>query len=374
MSSGYSEKYSCPYDGFTIDELEPRNFSFNSPHGACPTCTGLGTKLGIDPALLIPNPDKSLDRALLGIGGLLSTDASWRMKIIEAVMKVHGWDFTAPVRKLPAEALEYLLYAKYTRSACSRGTATSVASTYKANPRGTVTNLERRYRVRRTTSRPRSRSSWSPSRKRDLRRQTAPEILAVTIGDKSIWDISTMSIKEALRWAQLARRDAQRLRAADRLPGGQGDRGAARVPGRRRGLDYLTLDRTSDAVRAVRPSGSASRPASARRAHGRPLHPRRTVHRAAPARQRQVDRDADRLRDLGNTVLVVEHDEETIRTADWVVDIGPGAGSTAGRSSPTGHSRRCWPSRARSPAPSSAASVRSPSRSDGARAAARPWS
>ena len=81
----YSEKYSCPYDGFTIDDLEPRSFSFNSPHGACPTCAGLGTKLEIDPALLIPNPARSLGNGALGIGGLLSTDASWRMKIIEAI-------------------------------------------------------------------------------------------------------------------------------------------------------------------------------------------------------------------------------------------------------------------------------------------------
>src|SRR5439155_7037152 len=96
----YSERYSCPYDGTTIDELEPRSFSFNSPHGACPTCTGLGTRLEIDPELLIPDPGKSLGQGALGTSGLLSTDASWRMKILEAVCEAHGWDFSLPVRDL----------------------------------------------------------------------------------------------------------------------------------------------------------------------------------------------------------------------------------------------------------------------------------
>ena len=86
-------------DGFTVDELEPRSFSFNSPHGACPGCAGLGTKLEIDPALLIPDPSKSLGGGALGTGGLLSTDQSWRMKIIEAVCAAHGWDFKAPLAR-----------------------------------------------------------------------------------------------------------------------------------------------------------------------------------------------------------------------------------------------------------------------------------
>src|SRR4029079_6702786 len=94
----YSEKYSCPYDGFTIDELEPRNFSFNSPHGACPSCTGLGTKLEIDPSLLIPEPSKSLANGALGLGGLLSTEASWRMKSLDAGSAAPGWEHTATVQ------------------------------------------------------------------------------------------------------------------------------------------------------------------------------------------------------------------------------------------------------------------------------------
>jgi excinuclease ABC subunit A len=328
----YSEKYSCPYDGFTIDELEPRNFSFNSPHGACPTCTGLGTKLEIDPALLIPNPDKSLGQGALGIGGLLSTDASWRMKIIEAVMKVHGWDFTAPVRKLPAEALEYLLYAKkdqervLVRYRHERG-----ESTYKANFEGIVTNLERRYR-----------ESESDYVKAEIEKfmvtkpcQTCggkrlrPEILAVTIGDKNIWDISTMSIKEALRWANgLAATLSDRERAiAYQVVKEIVARLGFLVDV---GLDYLTLDRTS-----VTLSGGEAQRIRLATQIGTTLmgvlyildEPSIGLHQRDNAK---LIATLTRLRDLGNTVLVVEHDEETIRTADWVVDIGPGAGEHGG--------------------------------------------
>ena len=328
----YSEKYSCPYDGFTIDELEPRNFSFNSPHGACPTCTGLGTKLEIDPALLIPNPDKSLGQGALGIGGLLSTDASWRMKIIEAVMKVHGWDYQSPVRKLPAEALEYLLYAKkdqervLVRYRHERG-----ESTYKANFEGIVTNLERRYR-----------ESESDYVKAEIEKfmvtkpcptcggkRLRPEILAVTIGDANIWVVSTMSIKAALRWANgLAATLNERERAiAYQVVKEIVARLGFLVDV---GLDYLTLDRTS-----VTLSGGEAQRIRLATQIGTTLmgvlyildEPSIGLHQRDNAK---LIATLTRLRDLGNTVLVVEHDEETIRTADWVVDIGPGAGEHGG--------------------------------------------
>ena len=98
----YSERYSCPYDGTTIDELEPRSFSFNSPHGACPTCTGIGTQLVIDPDLVIPDRGKSVAGGALVPWARMPTEASWRMKILEAIFAEHGWDIRAPVRDLPA--------------------------------------------------------------------------------------------------------------------------------------------------------------------------------------------------------------------------------------------------------------------------------
>src|SRR6185503_5210674 len=101
----YSERYSCPYDGTTIDDLEPRSFSFNSPHGACPTCTGLGTRLEIDPELVIPDRSKSVLKGAVVPWSRMPTDASWRLKILEAICASHGWDYNAPVRDLPPEAI-----------------------------------------------------------------------------------------------------------------------------------------------------------------------------------------------------------------------------------------------------------------------------
>jgi excinuclease ABC subunit A len=328
----YSEKYSCPYDGFTIEELEPRTFSFNSPHGACPNCAGLGTKLEIDPALLIPNPDKSLGSGALGIGGLLSTDASWRMKIIEAVCKSHGWDFKSPVRKLPKEALDHLLYARkdqervLVRYKHERG-----ESTYKANFEGIITNLERRYR-----------ESESDYIKAEIEkfmvskpcpacggRRLRPEILAVTIGDRNVWDISTLSVKDALRWATglgATLNDRERAIAYQVVKEIVARLGFLVDVG----LDYLTMDRTS-----VTLSGGEAQRIRLATQIGTTLmgvlyildEPSIGLHQRDNAK---LIATLTRLRDLGNTVLVVEHDEETIRTADWVVDIGPGAGEHGG--------------------------------------------
>ena len=112
----YSENYSCPYDGYTIDELEPRSFSFNSPHGACPGCTGLGTQLEIDPDLVIPDRSKSLATGALLPWARMPTDASWRLKILEAICAAHGWEYhDARSATCRAEAVEYLLYAQEDR-------------------------------------------------------------------------------------------------------------------------------------------------------------------------------------------------------------------------------------------------------------------
>src|SRR3954447_14678905 len=328
----YSERYTCPYDGFTIDELEPRSFSFNSPHGACPTCAGLGTKLEIDPRLLIPRPEKSLSDGALGTGGLLSTDASWRMKILEAVCDAHGWDFRAPVKDLPKEALDYLLYAKrdqervLVRYRHERG-----ESTYKANVEGIITNLERRYR-----------ETDSDYIKGEIEKfmvtkpcptcggkRLRPEILAVTIGDRNVWDVATMSITDALRWSTglgPTLNDRERAIAYQVLKEIVARLGFLVDVG----LDYLTMDRTS-----VTLSGGEAQWIRLATQIGTTLmgvlyildEPSIGLHQRDNAK---LIATLTRLRDLGNTVLVVEHDEETIRTADWVIDIGPGAGEHGG--------------------------------------------
>ena len=144
----YSEKYSCPYDGFTVDELEPRSFSFNSPHGACPACTGLGTKLEIDPALRHPGPlEEPRRRAPSCPWARMPTDASWRLKILEAICAAHGWDLPGadpgPARRRRSTTS---CTRRRTRRVIVRYRHERGENTYKATFEGVVTNLERRYR------------------------------------------------------------------------------------------------------------------------------------------------------------------------------------------------------------------------------------
>jgi excinuclease ABC subunit A len=327
----YSEQYSCPYDGTTVDELEPRSFSFNSPHGACPDCTGIGSRLEIDPERVIPNKNLSLAKGALVPWSRLPMEGSWHGKIIEAICHEHGWDFNAPVKDLPTEALEYLLYA-------GRGERVVIGyrhdrgeNTYGATFEGIIGNLERRFR-----------ETESEFIKSELERymvgrpcptcdgkRLKPEILAVTVDGRNIWDVSTLSITSACEWmtqlpAKLTERETmiarQVLKEVSSRLGFLIDVG----------LDYLTLDRTSQTLSG----GEAQRIRLATQIGSSLMgvlyildEPSIGLHQRDNAK---LIATLTRLRDLGNTVLVVEHDEETIRTADWVVDIGPGAGEHGG--------------------------------------------
>jgi excinuclease ABC subunit A len=327
----YSERYSCPYDGFTIDELEPRSFSFNSPHGACPACTGLGTKLEFDPKLLIPDPSKSLAHGALAPWTRNPMDASWRLKILEAVTKAHGWSFTKPVSELPQEAIDYVLRAPKDERVVIGYKHERGENTYSTAFEGLITNLERRYRKTDSEYIKTELERFMVTRPCPVcqGRRLRPEILAVTIDGQNIWQVSTMSITDTLAWF-------------DRLP--------ARLTDRERtiayqvlkeiksrlgflvdvGLDYLSLDRTS-----VTLSGGEAQRIRLATQIGTTLmgvlyildEPSIGLHQRDNAK---LIATLTRLRDLGNTVLVVEHDEETIRTADWVVDIGPGPGEHGG--------------------------------------------
>ena len=254
------------------------------------------------------------------------------MKIIEAVCEAHGWDISPPWRKLPEEARQHLLYAaKDQERVLVRYRHERGENTYKANFEGIVSNLERRYR-----------ESDSDYIKAEIEKfmvtkpcptcggkRLRPEILAVTIGSRNVWDVSTMSITDALRWAtglggELSERErtiaVQVLKEIVARLGFLVDVG----------LDYLTLDRTS-----VTLSGGEAQRIRLATQIGTTLmgvlyildEPSIGLHQRDNAK---LIATLTRLRDLGNTVLVVEHDEETIRTADWVVDIGPGAGAHGG--------------------------------------------
>jgi excinuclease ABC subunit A len=327
----YSERYTCPYDGTTIDDLEPRSFSFNSPHGACPACTGLGTRLEIDPDLVIPDRSKSLAKGALVPWAKMPNDASWRLKILEAICESHGWSYTKPVRDLPKDAIDYLLYAQKDEKVLVRYRHERGENTYKATFEGIVTNLERRYRETDSEYIKTELEKYMVTRPCPTcgGKRLKPEILAVTIQDRNIWDVSTMSITDALAWV-------------GGLPKGLSDRERTiayqilkEITARLGflvdvGLDYLALDRASITL-----SGGEAQRIRLATQIGTTLmgvlyildEPSIGLHQRDNAK---LIATLTRLRDLGNTVLVVEHDEETIRTADWVIDIGPGAGEHGG--------------------------------------------
>jgi excinuclease ABC subunit A len=327
----FSERYSCPYDGTTIDELEPRSFSFNSPHGACPTCTGLGTRLEIDPELVLPDKSKSVLTGAAVPWARMPTDASWRMKITEAIFQSHGWDPAKPLRDLPKEAVDFLLFAPKDEQVVIRYKHERGENSYRATFEGVVTNLERRFREtdseyikteleKYMVERP------CPSCKG---KRLRPEALGVTVAGRDISDVADLSITDALAWAQaLPDRISDRERAI-----------AHQVLKEIRarlgflvdvGLDYLTVNRTSQTL-----SGGEAQRIRLATQIGTTLmgvlyildEPSIGLHQRDNAK---LIATLTRLRDLGNTVLVVEHDEETIRTADWVIDIGPGAGEHGG--------------------------------------------
>ncbi|HEY7522782.1 MAG TPA: excinuclease ABC subunit UvrA [Candidatus Limnocylindrales bacterium] len=327
----YSERFSCPHDGFTMDELEPRSFSFNSPHGACPVCTGLGTQLVIDPDAVIPDRSRSVAQGAVVPWAKMPTDASWRLKITEAVFAAHGWNPKAPLRDLPEEAIHYLLYAAKDEQVVVRYRHERGENSYRATFEGVVTNLERRYRETDSEYVKTELEKYMVERPCPAcaGRRLKPEVLAVTVDDRDIHSVSTLSITDALAWvAGLPDRLSERDRTIARQV-------LKEISARLGflvdvGLDYLTVDRTS-----VTLSGGEAQRIRLATQIGTTLmgvlyildEPSIGLHQRDNAK---LIATLTRLRDLGNTVLVVEHDEETIRTADWVIDIGPGAGEHGG--------------------------------------------
>src|ERR671916_144759 len=307
----YSEKYTCPYDGFTMEELEPRTFSFNSPHGACPKCTGLGTRLEIDADLVIPDRSKSLAQGALGPWARMPNDSSWRLKILEAGCKRHGWDYSAPVRDLPPEAIEYLLRAKKDEKVVVRYRHERGENSYTATFEGVITNLERRHKETDSEDIKNELEKYMVTRPCPQcgGKRLRPEILAVTVDGRNIWDVSTLSITDALSWvadlpARLSERDRtiahQILKEINARLGFLVDVG----------LDYLTLDRAAGTLSG----GEAQRIRLATQIGSGLMgvlyildEPSIGLHQRDNGR---LIRTLERLVTLGNTLIVVEHDEE----------------------------------------------------------------
>nr|WP_238345101.1 excinuclease ABC subunit UvrA [Actinopolymorpha cephalotaxi] len=330
----WSEHLYCPDDDLSFEELEPRSFSFNSPYGACPDCTGLGTRMEVDPDLVVPDPTKSLDEgALAPWAGAHVTDYFGRL--IEALATTIGFRTDTPYERLPAKVRKALLHGYADQVHVSYRNRYGRERSYYTTYEGVISYVSRRHAE--------AESDSSRERFEGYMREVAcpscqgsrlkPISLAVTIGDRSIADASSLpigDIAEFLRGLELSPREKQ---IAERVLKEIGERLRFLLDV---GLDYLSLDRPSGSL-----SGGEAQRIRLATQIGSGLvgvlyvldEPSIGLH------QRDNHRLIEtliRLRDIGNTLIVVEHDEDTIRTADWVVDIGPGAGEHGGQVVHTG--------------------------------------
>ena len=331
----FSENLSCPKCHLSLPPLEPRNFSFNSPHGACPTCTGLGNLLKVDPELVI-NPELSVNEGgILPWSRVVGQD-SWMSGILEAVADEFGFSLSKPIGELAEEDRKILLYGagKQTFRFTARNRWNRTKS-YFGRFEGIINNLERRYHE--------TESDFMKSEIAKYMAETEcptchgarlkPEVLAVTINNQNIVDVTTRSITAAQQWfSELKLNQTEQVIAKqvlkeikDRL------KFLADV-----GLTYLTLNRTAytlsggEAQRIRLASQIGSGLTGVLYVLDEPsigLHQRDNAKLIATLKN---------LRDLGNTVIVVEHDQETIESADYIVDIGPRAGEHGGKIVATG--------------------------------------
>jgi excinuclease ABC subunit A len=325
----FSQHLACTYDGLSFPELAPRNFSFNSPYGACTTCDGLGTRLEVDPELVIPDPDLSIEEG--AIAPWASTRLEYWNRVLEATAETHGFALRTPWRRLSKAARDVVLYGSdeeiYIRYRNRYGRMRSYYTTFE----GVMPNLERRHDE--------TDSDHARSRIEQYMREVPcrtckgarlrPESLAVTVGDLNIAQLTSLSVVKTVEFLdQLEAELSERERMiAERLLKEIRARLGFLVDV---GLDYLALARTAGTLAG----GEAQRIRLATQIGSGLVgvlyildEPSIGLH------QRDNKRLIDtliRLRDLGNTLIVVEHDEATIRTADWIVDIGPGAGEKGG--------------------------------------------
>jgi excinuclease ABC subunit A len=323
----FSQKLACTFDGISFDELAPRNFSFNSPYGACPTCDGLGTRLEVDPELVVPDTDLSIEEG--AIAPWSSSRLEYWYRLLGAVAETYGFSTKTPWRRLPKEAREAILYGSDREVHITYKNRYGRTRSYYTGYEGVIPVLERRYKD--------SESDAQRERMEQFMREVAcrsckgarlkPETLAVTIGGLNIWELTRQSVGDEVRFLDQLQLSERELMIAERM--------LKEIRARLQflldvGLHYLTLDRGS----ATLAGGEAQRIRLATQIGSGLVgvlyildEPSIGLH------QRDNRRLIDtllRLRDLGNTLIVVEHDEATIEASDHVVDIGPGAGELGG--------------------------------------------
>jgi excinuclease ABC subunit A len=325
----YSEHLACMDDDLSFEELEPRSFSFNSPFGACPECTGLGTRMEVDPDLVVPDPDLSLEEgAIAPWSGGHVTD--YFQRLVEALADELGIDMDTPWSKLPAKAKRSLLHGHPTEIHVRYRNRYGRQRSYYTSFEGVLAYVERRHAEAETdTSRERF-AGYMREVPCDScgGARLKPVSLAVTVGDRSIAEIAGLPIGEAADFLLGLRLDGRDAQIAERVLKEVNERLRFLIDV---GLHYLSLDRAAGTLAG----GEAQRIRLATQIGSGLVgvlyvldEPSIGLHQRD--NQRLIE-TLVRLRDLGNTLIVVEHDEETIRTADWVVDIGPGAGEHGGR-------------------------------------------
>ena len=325
----FSSRFACPVSGFTIDEIEPRLFSFNNPFGACPACDGLGTQFFIDPIAVVPDGGLTLYKG--AVAPWAKTTSPYYTQTLESIAKHYGFKMSSKWNDLPSQAQQVILHGSGDEVIVFTYDDGMRSYQNKKPFEGVIPNLERRYRE--------TDSSWAREEIEKFQSVTncdvcdgyrlKPEALAVKIADKHAGEVARMSIRAADTWFQNLDKqlNAKQRKIAERV--------LKEIRERLRflndvGLDYLTLSRNSGTL-----SGGESQRIRLASQIGSGLtgvlyvldEPSIGLHQRDNSRLLET---LVRLRDLGNTVIVVEHDEEAIMTADHVVDIGPGAGIHGG--------------------------------------------
>jgi excinuclease ABC subunit A len=328
----YSLKYACvDHPEIAIPELEPRTFSFNSPHGACTTCTGLGNRLEVDPDLVIPNGRLTIAEGAIRPYNRINTDA-WYIKKLQAVADKHGFSLQVPTAELSKKNLDVVLYGTGDQTySVALGGGRSFNTTYE----GVIPNLERRHK-----------ETDSEFMRKDIERymlerpchacegkRLKPGVLAILVASKSIMDICELDIDKSIDFFASIKLSDNEMKIAKQI--------LKEINARLKflqdvGLNYLTLARS-----AVGLSGGEAQRIRLATQIGSGLQgvlyvldePSIGLHQRD---NKRLLNTLCSLRDLGNSVIVVEHDEETIRSADWLVDIGPGAGIHGGKVVATG--------------------------------------
>ena len=327
----FSQNYACEDCGISIDELAPRLFSFNNPYGACPTCTGLGMRLLVDPDLIMPNPNLSImDGGITASGwGNAKGDSISRM-YYDALSRRYHFKLTDPIKDIPPEAIDALMYGTKGEPLQLRYEKNEGYGVIRREFEGIVNNLERRYK-----------DTQSPAMRAELEecmsetpcpdcggRRLKKTALAVTVGGMNIAEFTDLPVVSALKFIDSLQLSEKDMMIAERILKEIKSRLGFLV---NVGLGYLTLSRSAATL-----SGGESQRIRLATQIGSSLMGVLYILDEPSIGLHQRDNDKllrmlKRLRDLGNTLIVVEHDEDTMRAADYIVDVGPGAGVNGGR-------------------------------------------